>query len=116
MALIHLPFKSDAPWCSLTSTHASKPHLDLLPPNYRSVFFPSATQPERFTMGKPVKGRNEPIAVGGVAWVIYSLHRNAHEEALANGQQMEEIPFWKIVQKAYKNTVSLFRLDELADA
>ncbi len=67
-------------------------------------------------MGKPVKGRNEPIAIGGVAWVIYSLHRKAREEALAQGQQMEEIPYWKIVQKAYKNTIGLFKLDELADA
>lgn len=100
----------------MTSTHASKPHLDLLPSNYRSVFFPSATQPERFVMGKPVKGRNEPIAVGGVAWVIYSLHRKAREEALAKGQQIEEIPFWKIVQKAYKNTIDLFKLEELANA
>ncbi|KAJ3553288.1 hypothetical protein NP233_g12679 [Leucocoprinus birnbaumii] len=106
----------DAPWCSCTSTHASKPYLNELPPNYRSVFFPPATQPERFVMGKPVKGRNEPTAVGGVAWVVYCLHRNAREEALARGEQREEIPFWKIARKAYKNTIEVFKLQELADA
>ncbi|KAF5356248.1 hypothetical protein D9756_003717 [Leucocoprinus leucothites] len=109
-------FETDAPWCSCTSTHASKPYLNDLPPNYRSVFFPPATQPERFSMGKPVKGRNEPSAVGGVAWVIYRLHRKAREEALAKGEQMEEIPFLAIAQKAYKNTIELFKLQELTDA
>lgn len=73
-------------------------------------------QPERFIMGRPVKGRNEPSAVGGVAWVVYCLHRKAREEALKNDEQKEEIPYWKIVQKAYKNTVELFKLEELADA
>ncbi|EKM83928.1 hypothetical protein AGABI1DRAFT_33246, partial [Agaricus bisporus var. burnettii JB137-S8] len=108
-------FETDAPWCSCTSTHASKPHLDQLPPDYRSVFYPAATQPQRFVLGKPVKGRNEPTAVGGVAWVIYSLHQQAREEALARGEQREEVPYWKIVQKAFKNTVELFKLQELID-
>lgn len=110
------PDLSDAPWCSLTSTHASKPHLDELPPNYRSLFFPPATQPDRFVMGRPVKGRNEPTAIGGIAWVIYSLHQRARGEALEKGQQKEDIPYWKIVQKAYRNTIELFKLPELADA
>ncbi|KAK0198281.1 hypothetical protein F5146DRAFT_1018935 [Armillaria mellea] len=76
--------ETDAPWCTLTSTHASKPHLDTLPPN--SVY------------GRPVKGRNEPCAIGGVAWVIHKL----------NG-----VPFEKVTEKAWKNTVELFGLEEL---
>ncbi len=108
-------FQLDAPWCSCTSTHASKSYLDDLPENYRSVFFPPATQPERFNMGRPVKGRNEPSAIGGIAWVIYHLHRKAREEASAKGEQREEVPFWKIVHQAYMNTIRLFNLQELTD-
>ncbi|KAF9453874.1 hypothetical protein P691DRAFT_853750 [Macrolepiota fuliginosa MF-IS2] len=109
-------FETDAPWCSLTSTHASKPHLDELPSKYRSVFFPSGTKPDRFVMGKPVKSRNEPITIGGIAWVVYCLHQKAREEGLAKGEQMIDMPYWKIVQKAYKNTIELFQLPELVDA
>jgi TatD DNase family protein len=48
--------------------------------------------------------------------VVYCLHQQALEQALAKGvEQMEEVPYWKIVQKAFKNTVELFRLQELTD-
>ena len=91
---------TDAPWCSMTSTHASKTHLASLPPSLHSVYFPPGTKPEAFVYGRPVKGRNEPSAVGGVAWVIHKLH--------------EGVPFEKIVEKGWKNTVELFGLTELA--
>ncbi|EGO25736.1 hypothetical protein SERLADRAFT_369120 [Serpula lacrymans var. lacrymans S7.9] len=94
-----LLLETDAPWCSMTSTHASKPHLDSLPVNLRALYFPSATKPESFVYGKPVKGRNEPSAIGGVAWVVHRLN--------------EGVPFEKVTEKAYKNTVQLFGLDEL---
>ncbi|EPQ60510.1 Mg-dependent DNase, partial [Gloeophyllum trabeum ATCC 11539] len=60
--------ETDAPWCSMTSTHASKKHLDALPTELRGLYFSSAVQPEKFVQGKSVKGRNEPAAIGGVAW------------------------------------------------
>jgi TatD DNase family protein len=81
-------------------THASKQHLDTLPQSLRDLYLPAATQPERFVLGKPVKGRNEPSAIGGVAWVIHRLNPG--------------IPFEKVTEKAWKNTVQLFGLDELA--
>lgn len=84
----------------MTSTHASKRHLDSLPTSLRSVYFSPATKPEAFVYGKPVKGRNEPSAIGGVGWVIHQLH--------------PEIPYEKIVNKAWKNTIELFGLQELA--
>lgn len=84
----------------MTSTHASKRHLDSLPASLRSVYLPPATKPEAFVYGKPVKGRNEPSAIGGVAWVIHKLH--------------PDIPYEKIVNKAWKNTIELFELQELA--
>jgi TatD DNase family protein len=91
----------DAPWCSITSAHASKKFLDDLPASLNDVFFPPATKPERFIYGQPVKGRNEPCAIGGVAWVLHKLH---------DGLSMEEL-----VEHAWKNTIDVFGLEELND-
>jgi len=90
----------DAPWCSMTSTQASRQHLNTLPASLRELYFPPATKPENFVLGQPVKGRNEPSAIGGVAWVIHRLNN---------------VPFEKVTEKAWKNTVQLFALDELLD-
>lgn len=84
----------------MTSTHASKSHLDSLPPSLRQLYFPQATKPEGFVPGKPVKGRNEPCSIGGVAWVIHRLH--------------SDVAFEKVTEKAWKNTVDLFGLTELS--
>lgn len=83
----------------MTGSHASKPHLDSLPQSLRSLYFPPATKSESFVYGQPVKGRNEPSAIGGVAWVIKQLHT--------------DIPFERIAERAWKNTVEVFALDEL---
>ncbi|KAI5124147.1 hypothetical protein M0805_000957 [Coniferiporia weirii] len=96
-----LMLETDAPWCSMTSTHASKWHLDSLPRSLREAYFPPAAKPERFQMGMPVKGRNEPSAVGGVAWVMQSLYE---------GLSMDEV-----AEQVWKNTVEVFALDELRD-
>ncbi|KAH7910706.1 hypothetical protein BJ138DRAFT_1008217 [Hygrophoropsis aurantiaca] len=96
-----LLLETDAPWCSMTSTQASKRHLDSLPPALRARYFPPSTKPESFILGKPVKGRNEPSAIGGVAWVVHKLN--------------EGIPFEKVTEKAYKNTIELFGLKELRE-
>ena len=90
----------DAPWCSMSSTQASKKHLDTLPASLRALYFPPSTKPESFVYGKPVKGRNEASTIGGVAWVIHRLN--------------EGVPFDKVVEKAWKNTVDVFELRELA--
>ncbi|KII93770.1 hypothetical protein PLICRDRAFT_171480 [Plicaturopsis crispa FD-325 SS-3] len=91
--------ETDAPWCSMTSTHASKQHLDSLPASLRALYLPTATQPERFVYGKPVKGRNEPSAIGAVAWVIHKLN--------------DGVPFERVTERAWANTVEVFGLDEL---
>jgi TatD DNase family protein len=85
----------------MTSTHASKRHIDTLPASLRSLYFPQSTKPDNFVHGKPVKGRNEPCAIGGVAWVIHQLNPG--------------IPFEKITEKVWRNTVELFVLHELSD-
>ena len=92
-------FILDAPWCSMTSSQASRAHLSSLPPNLDSLFFPPAKKPEAFIYGQPVKGRNEPTAIGGVAWVVHKLN--------------EGVPFEELTEKVWKNTVELYGLEEL---
>ncbi|KAI3613215.1 deoxyribonuclease tatd, partial [Moniliophthora roreri] len=92
--------ETDAPWCSMTSTQASKSHLDSLPSSLQELYFPPSVKPERFVYGKPVKGRNEPCAIGGVAWVLHSLN---------------QVPFEQMTEKAWKNTVQVFGLEELEE-
>ncbi|KAF9785842.1 Mg-dependent DNase [Thelephora terrestris] len=94
-------FETDSPWCSMTASHASRPHIDALPQSLRSLYFPPDTKPERFVYGKPVKGRNEPTSIGGVAWVLHRMN--------------EGVAFERIAERAWKNTVEVFGLDELRD-
>jgi TatD DNase family protein len=85
----------------MTSTQASKARLDKLPVTLRDLYLPQATRPEKFEHGKPVKGRNEPTSVGAVAWVIHQLHPS--------------IAFEVLVETVWKNTVDLFKLQELIE-
>lgn len=98
--LLKRVFSSDAPWCSMTSTQASRRHLRSLPPALNALYFPQATKPESFVYGKPVKGRNEPSATGGVAWVVSQLH----------GISLEAL-----TEQVWRNTIELFGLEELRD-
>jgi TatD DNase family protein len=59
-------------------------------------------KPERFVFGKPVKGRNEPSAIGGVAWVLHQMN--------------EGVAFERITERAWKNTIDVFGLNELEDS
>lgn len=86
----------------MTSTHASKQHLDKLPASLRALYLPPAVKPESFVLGKPVKGRNEPTAIGGVAWVMHQIN--------------DGVTFEKVTEKAWKNTIELFQLDELKES
>lgn len=80
----------------MTSTHASKQHLDTMPAELSARYLPPSTKPEKFVLGKPVKGRNEPSAIGAVAWVMHSLTDKTFEE---------------LTDAVYANTVTLFELD-----
>jgi TatD DNase family protein len=71
----------------------------MLPNSLRSLYLPPTTKPENFVLGKAVKGRNEPSAIGAVAWVIHRLN--------------EGIPLEMVTERAWKNTIELFQLDEL---
>ncbi|KAI0307683.1 Mg-dependent DNase [Multifurca ochricompacta] len=97
--LRRIMFETDAPWCSMTSTHASRKHIDSLPTDLRSLFLPPAMRKEAFVPGRPVKGRNEPSAIGAVAWVAHKVK--------------EEISFDELVDQGWRNTIKLFGLKEL---
>lgn len=47
-----------------------------------------------------MKGRNEPCAIGGVAWVI---------------AQLKGVSIQEVADAAWKNTVELFGLDDIVD-
>ncbi|KAG8787777.1 hypothetical protein FRC12_015278 [Ceratobasidium sp. 428] len=96
----HLMVETDSPWCTMTSTHSSRAHLASLPSNLRELYFPPSCQPEKFIEGRTVKGRNEPCAVGGVAWVVASLHNRELED---------------VSRAAWNNSVEMFNLHELMD-
>ncbi|KAI5898350.1 Mg-dependent DNase [Schizophyllum commune H4-8] len=93
-----LMLETDAPWCSCTSSHASKGLLDTLPTDLRDLYLPAATKPEKFQAGKPVKGRNEPTAIGAVAWVLCQLHNVTMQE---------------LSEQVWQNTIKVFDLQGL---
>lgn len=82
----------------MTSTQASRSFIAALPPALSSLYFPQDTKPEKFVYGKPVKGRNEPSAIGGVGWVV---------------SQVQGTSFETLTEQVWKNTVELFGLTEL---
>jgi TatD DNase family protein len=85
----------------MTSTHASRKHVDSLPANLRELFLPPAVRAEAFVPGRPVKGRNEPSAIGAVAWVVHKVKEGAPSQ------------FEELVEQGWRNTIELFGLREL---
>ncbi|KAH7334389.1 hypothetical protein B0J17DRAFT_673142 [Rhizoctonia solani] len=98
--LNRLMVETDGPWCSMTSTHSSRAHLNTLPSSLRELYFPPSCQPDKFVEGRAVKGRNEPCAIGGVAWVVASL---------------KNCELIDVSRAAWNNTVEIYNLHELMD-
>lgn len=98
--LERLMLETDAPWCTMTSTHESKRYLDTLPAGLRAKYFPRATKPEHFQLGQPVKGRNEPCSTGAVAWVM---------------SRIKKITFEDLTETTWRNTIDCFGLDVVQD-
>lgn len=93
-----LMLETDAPWCSMRPSHSSWSLLDDLPTETRNIYLPRSVKPERYKEGTPVLGRNEPAAIGGVAWVMHKLL---------------DVTFEDLTEQAWKNTVGVFALGEL---
>jgi len=94
--LDRLLLETDAPWCSVTSGHASRKYLDSIPSHLRDLYDPPSVRPERFIYGKAVKGRNEPSSMGKVAWIVHKLH--------------PELSLQELATRVWSNTVELFLL------
>lgn len=87
-----------------------------MPIPIRKVYFPPAARLRTYIHGRPVKGRNEPSAVGGklhvfqtsvldntyillgIAWVLHRLHK---------------VPLEVMAENVWKNAVDLFKLKKL---
>lgn len=99
LPLSKLMVESDCPWCEIRPSHASFPLLSSLCTSpyasLKDVYIPTGTKKEKWTLGKPVKGRNEPLATAQVAWVVAQL----------KGISLEEV-----AAQTYKNSVELFGL------
>ena len=80
----------------MTSTHASRRHIDSLPADLRELYLPPAVRVEAFVPGRPVKGRHEPNAIGAVAWVVHKVK--------------DEASFQDFVEQGWRNTTELFGL------
>ena len=80
-----MPCLSDCPWCELRPSHASAPFLATLAASsthshLHPLYCPSSAKKEKWKEGKAVKGRNEPVATGQVAWVVSQLKGVSLEE------------------------------------
>lgn len=96
--LDRLLLETDGPWCSLTSTHASRVHLTsgTLPSTLSALYNPQPScKPDRFVEGQIVKGRNEPCAIGLVAHVM---------------AQLLDVSLMELSEAAWKNTITLFEI------
>ena len=67
-----------------------------MPANLRSIYLPRPVKPEKYKDGSTVAGRNEPAAIGGVAWVMHSLLG---------------VSFQELTEQAWKNTVEVFGIE-----
>ncbi|KAF3906998.1 hypothetical protein ABW21_db0208357 [Orbilia brochopaga] len=96
--LEHLQIETDGPWCEIRATHASAAFLKNMPA-YLTETVPKDVKKERFQLGMRVKGRNEPCAIAGVAWVI---------------AQVKGVSFEEVCERSWANSMKMFRYDEAA--
>lgn len=88
LPLDRIMIESDAPYCEMRATHASRPFLTDF-----TWSIPRALDKEKHSMDHPVRGRNEPTETRRVLHVLSKL-RGVDEEELA--------------EIIYKNTLKLF--------
>ncbi|KAF3934806.1 hypothetical protein ABW20_dc0110199 [Dactylellina cionopaga] len=96
--LERLQIETDGPWCEIRGTHASAKYLKTMPA-YLAEGVPKDVKKEKFQLGMRVKGRNEPCAIAGVAWVI---------------SQVKGCSFEEVCERSWANSMYMFRFDEAA--
>ncbi|ORY34938.1 hypothetical protein BCR39DRAFT_515713 [Naematelia encephala] len=82
-----LLLETDAPWCSITTSHASYPFIP------KDTVLEKVSKPDKFVEGKGVKGRCEPVEVITIAHVIAAI----------KGISIEQV-----AQAAWDNSTRLF--------
>lgn len=91
--LERLQIETDGPWCEMRPSHASAAYLKDAPPLPRSV------KKEKWVQGAMIKGRNEPCAIGRVAWAIAGI---------------KGVDVSVVAEAAWSNSVRMFGLGEKA--
>ncbi|KAF7196323.1 Deoxyribonuclease Tat-D [Pseudocercospora fuligena] len=89
-----LQIETDGPWCEIRPSHAASVHLKDLPTEMQ---LPKAVKKEKWTKDTMVKGRNEPCAIGHVAWVV---------------AKVKGVPVEEVAEAAWNNSIRMFSLGE----
>ena len=88
---------ADAPWCSITSSHASHRYLPKSVPTpvqtQNSLYIPRVNKAEKFIAGSGVKGRQEPADVVVIAHVVAAIRRESVKD---------------VTRAAWRNSCTLF--------
>ena len=90
--LDRLQIETDGPWCEMRPSHASAKYKE------GAAALPQAIKKEKWEKEYMVKGRNEPVAITHVAWVV----------AKVKGLDVEEV-----CDAAWRNSIRMFGLGEL---
>ncbi|WVQ96182.1 hypothetical protein IAU59_003285 [Kwoniella sp. CBS 9459] len=85
-----LLLETDAPWCSVTASHASHAHL---PTADSELLIKRVGKPEKFQEGLGVKGRWEPADIGVIAHIVASIRG---------------VPIDELAEKVWDNAMRLF--------
>lgn len=91
MPLDKIQIETDGPWCEMRASQASAKHREGAPP------LPRAVKKEKWEKDCMVKGRNEPVAISHVAFVV----------AKVKGLSVEEV-----CNAAWTNSIRMFGLGE----
>ena len=89
--LDRLQIETDGPWCEMRASQASAKYKEGVPP------LPKAVKKEKWEKEFMVKGRNEPVAITHVAWVVAQI----------KGIKVEEV-----CEAAWRNSIEMFGLGE----
>lgn len=85
--------ESDCPYCEIRPSHASHAFLSSLSPEQKELYAPMGVKKPKWSEGKVLRGRNEPMATGLVGFVVAQLKGVAIEE---------------VAQAAWNNSLDLF--------
>ena len=89
--LDRLQIETDGPWCEMRASHASAKYKEGAPP------LPRGVKKEKWEQDCMVKGRNEPVSISHVAWVV---------------AKVKEISIEELCEAAWRNSTQMFGLGE----